>query len=241
MVFANRRRAGVALAARILSLDAEGDGLLGRHGRESPSAHGAPVVLALPRGGVPVGFEIAIALQAPLDVLLARKIGAPGNPELGIGAVAEDGTIVLSEEALRSLQVSAEQLEHSTAIAQDQLRERARLYRAGRAPVPLAGRTAIVVDDGLATGGTARAAVRAARTKGAGKVVLAAPVGARSTVSALRGDADEVVCLLEPEPMWAIGVWYRNFRQVSDEEVLSLLACARERSDADAAASDSPS
>ncbi len=250
--FADRRHAGRELGARILALDAEDRGLLrGSGDRSSSGAHpgagegagftagedarpiaadsSGPVVLALPRGGVPVGFEVAAALHAPLDVLVARKIGAPGNPELGMGAVAEGGVRVLSEEVLRGLLVSQEELEHSAAKAEAELRARAELYRAGRAPAALQGRTAIVIDDGLATGGTARAAIRAARAMGAGQVLLATPVGARSTVQELRQEADEVICLLEPEPMWAIGMWYRDFSQVPDEEVLALLRSAKER------------
>lgn len=223
-IFADRRAAGRALAERILALDAQpvaGAGPI--LDRSAP-----PVVLALPRGGVPVGFEVAAALGAPLDVLLARKIGAPGNPELGMGAVAEGGVRVLSEEVLRGLLVSDEELEHSAAGAEAELRRRVRLYRDDRPPLALEGRTAILVDDGLATGGTARAAIRAARARGAARVVLAAPVGAHSTVEALSEEADEVICLLEPEPMWAIGMWYRDFGQVPDHEVLTLLAQARD-------------
>lgn len=229
-VFANRGAAGRELAARIVELDAQ------RHGVQGPDAlppildgSASPVVLALPRGGVPVGFEVAAALHAPLDVLLARKIGAPGNPELGMGAIAEGGVRVLSEDVLRGLLVSQEELEHSSGTAEAEMRRRVRLYRGERPPVPLEGRTAIVVDDGLATGGTARAAIRAARRRGATRVLLAVPVGARSTVEALSLEADEVICLLEPEPMWAIGMWYRDFSQVPDNEVLTLLADARRR------------
>jgi putative phosphoribosyl transferase len=181
---------------------------------------------------VPVGYEVAAALHAPLDVLLVRKIGAPRNPELGLGAVAEGGVLVLSEEVLFGLHISVEQLERSISRAQTQMRVRAQRYRADRGPVPLQGSIAIIVDDGLATGGTARAAIEAARAKGASEVVLAVPVGARSTTQSLRSEADEVICLLEPEPMWAIGMWYRDFSQVRDEEVLTLLASAHERTKA---------
>jgi putative phosphoribosyl transferase len=225
-VFADRSHGGRALAIRLLQR-----GLLGRTPRGSPLTRtGPPVVLALPRGGVPVGFEIATALDAPLDVLLVRKIGAPGNPELGLGAVAEGGVRVLSNEVLLGLQISAEELECSTARAQTQMRLRAQRYRANRGPVPLRDSTAIIVDDGLATGGTARAAISAARAKGASQVVLAVPVGARSTTQSLRSEADEVICLLEPEPMWAIGMWYRDFSQVPDQQALELLTIAHERS-----------
>ncbi len=229
-VFANRRSAGQELAARIIDLDAQ------RHGVRGPDAvapildsSAPPVVLALPRGGVPVGFEVALALHAPLDVLLVRKIGAPGNPELGMGAIAEGGVRVLSEDVMRGLLVSQEELEHSASTAEAELRRRVRLYRDERPPVALEGRTAIVVDDGLATGGTARAAIQAAKRRGAARVLLAVPVGAQSTVEALALEADEVICLLEPEPMWAIGMWYSDFSQVPDNEVLTLLADARAR------------
>lgn len=228
-VFADRRQAGRELAARILELDAQ------RRGAECPSSlppilqdAAPPVVLALPRGGVPIGFEVAAALKAPLDVLLARKIGAPGNPELGMGAVAEGGVRVLSEEVLRGLLVSQEELEHSSSTAEAELRRRVRLYRDDRPPIALEGRTAIVVDDGLATGGTALAAIRAARARGAARVLLATPVGAPSTAQALAAEADEVICLLQPEPMWAIGMWYQDFSQVPDNEVMMLLAASRE-------------
>jgi putative phosphoribosyl transferase len=235
-VFADRSHAGRALAARLLQR-----GLLGRTPQGSPLARVAPpVVLALPRGGVPVGFEIARALDAPLDVLLVRKIGAPGNPELGLGAVAEGGVRVLSDEVILGLHVSEQDLERSTARALTQMRMRAQRYRADRDPVSLRDSTAIVVDDGLATGGTARAAICAARARGASQVVLAAPVGARSTAQSLRSEADEVICLLEPEPMWAIGMWYRDFSQVPDEQVLALLASAHERVEAGGRASDPP-
>jgi putative phosphoribosyl transferase len=229
-IFADRRQAGRELAARILALDAER-----RAAHEAADARlilersAPPVVLALPRGGVPVGFEVAAALGTPLDVLLARKIGAPGNPELGMGAVAEGGVRVLSEDVLHGLLVSQEELEHSAAGAEAEMRRRVRLYRDDRAPLALEGRTAILVDDGLATGGTARAAIRAARARGATQVVLATPVGAHGTVEALSTEADEVICLLEPEPMFAIGMWYRDFSQVPDHEVLTLLAQARDR------------
>jgi putative phosphoribosyl transferase len=228
--FADRRQAGRALGAQILELDAQRHGA-GQAAKSMPLGDDLmpAVVLSLPRGGVPVGFEVAAALHAPLRVLLARKIGVPGNPELGMGAIAEAGVRVLSEEVLSGLLISEKELEQSTEIAETEMRRRARLYRGEGPPVPLQGSTAIVVDDGLATGGTARAAIRAARKMGAARVVLAVPVGAPSTVQALSEEADEVICLLQPEPMWAIGMWYRNFDQVTDAEVLALLAEARER------------
>ncbi len=217
-IFADRRQAGRRLGARILAL-------------QSGHRPATPVVLALPRGGVPVGFEVQAALNAPLDVLLAGKIGAPGNPELGMGAVAEGGVRVLSEEVLRGVRVSEEDLDRSACAAEAEMRRRVRLYRGERTPIALEGRTAIIVDDGLATGCTACAAMLSARSRGAARVVLATPVGARGTVEALAGKADEVICLLVPEPMWAIGMWYDDFSQVSDHEVLMLLGQARDRAE----------
>ncbi|HEV3072518.1 MAG TPA: phosphoribosyltransferase family protein [Solirubrobacteraceae bacterium] len=207
--FADRRQAGRMLAERLQRLAEE-----------------QPVVLGLPRGGVPVAYEIAAALKAPLDVLVARKIGAPGNAELGVGAVAEGGVRVLSDAAIRSLLISAEELEHATARAVSEVAEGVRRYRAERPPISLANTTAVVVDDGLATGGTARAALRAVRAQGARRVVLAVPVGVPDTVRELADEADAVVCLLEPQPLWAIGLWYQDFAQVSDEEVRELLSRA---------------
>jgi putative phosphoribosyl transferase len=211
-IFSDRRQAGQALAARLRELDQQ---------------RLRPVVLGLPRGGVAVAYEIAIALEAPLDVLVVRKIGAPNNPELGIGAVAEGGVRVVSKETIRSLSISEEQVEQAAARVLGEVAERVRRYRTQSPPVPLAGRTAVVVDDGLATGGTARAALRAIRARGAARVLLAVPVGAPDAVRALAEEADGVVCLLEPRPLWAIGLWYENFSQVSESEVNELLARAR--------------
>jgi putative phosphoribosyl transferase len=209
--FSDRRAAGRALAESLAPLAGEG-----------------PVVLGLPRGGVAVAFEVALSLDAPLDVLVARKISAPENPELGIGAVAEGGVSVLNDKAVGNLLVDRGQLQVATARARAEVAERVRRYRAGMPPLPLWGRTAIVVDDGLATGATARAALRAVAGRGAARVVLAAPVGARATVEALGGEADELLCLFEPDPLWAIGLWYEDFSQISDEQVESLLALGRE-------------
>jgi putative phosphoribosyl transferase len=204
--FADRRQAGRELAERLRGLADE-----------------RPVVLALPRGGVPVAYEIAVALNAPLDVLVARKIGAPGNPELGVGAVAEGGVAVLSEETIRGLSISEDELQRATAQAAREVAEGVRRYRGEHPPISLRDRAVVVVDDGLATGGTAHAALRAVRGQGARRVVLAVPVGAPATVRMFAGDADAVVCLLEPQPLWAIGMWYEDFGQVSDEEVHELL------------------
>ena len=205
--YTDRRAAGRELAVRLSSLAIEN-----------------PVVLGLARGGMPVAFEVAQALQAPLDVLVVRKIGAPGNPELGIGAIAEGDVRVLNQEIVRELLVGVEELEAAIARARAEVEARVKRYRGGRPPLEVKGRTAIVVDDGLATGGTARAALRAVRAREPRRLILAVPVGAPGAVRSLRGEADEVVCLLEPELMWAVGVWYEHFEQTADADIAKLLA-----------------
>jgi putative phosphoribosyl transferase len=209
-IFADRRQAGRMLAERLRGFAGE-----------------RPVVLGLPRGGVNVAYEIALSLKAPLDVLVVRKIGAPGNPELGVGAVAEGGVRVLSDEAIRGLLIGEEELERACGQAASEVVEGVSRYRSGRPPISLRGRAVVVADDGLATGGTARAALRAVLAQGARSVVLAVPVGAPDTVRALAGEAGAVVCLRQPRPLWAIGLWYEDFSQVSDEEVRELLSRAR--------------
>jgi predicted phosphoribosyltransferase len=182
-----------------------------------------PVVVGLPRGGVPVAAEVARALDAPLDVAVVRKIGAPQNSEYAIGAVAEGGVHVLGRRMGRAADLTGAELDALIARAERELEERLRRYRGTRPPVPLEGRTVIVVDDGLATGRSALAAVRSLRRRGAARVILAAPVASREAASLLSEAADEVVCVEVPTDLWAVGAWYVDFRATSDEEVAALL------------------
>jgi putative phosphoribosyl transferase len=205
--YLDRRDAGRQLAEHLLSL-----------------APQDPVVLGLARGGVPVAYEVAQALGAPLDVLVVRKIGAPGDPEYGIGAIAEGGVRVLDEDALRRLFVSHEELEAAIARAETQIDERVARYRGERPPLAVEGRAVIIVDDGLATGGSARAALRAIRERKPRRLILAVPVGAPESVAALQTEADDVVCALEPESLRAVGAWYEDFAPTRDEEIVALLA-----------------
>ncbi|MCK6526908.1 phosphoribosyltransferase [Myxococcota bacterium] len=186
-----------------------------------------PMVLALPRGGVPVGFEVARALGAEMDVLVARKLGAPWEPELGIGAIAEGGGRYLDLGTIDTLGISDADIEEATAREEEELARRVRRYRGGLPPPDVRGRTVILVDDGIATGGTVRAAVRSLGELGAGRVVLAVPVAAPQTLARLLAEVDEVVCVYQPPELIAIGLWYQDFRQVTDEEVLDLLARVR--------------
>lgn len=206
--FANRRAAGIVLADR-----------LDRFARRDDV-----VVLALPRGGVPVAYEVALALGAPLDIFVVRKLGLPGHPELAMGAVASGGVRVLNDDVIGWYRIPAAAIEEVTRTERVELERRERAYRDGRSPVSIAGRTAILVDDGLATGSTMRAAVLAVRRLDPARVVVAVPVGARETCEALRESADEVVCAATPEPFYAVGSWYADFAQTTDEEVRRLLA-----------------
>jgi putative phosphoribosyl transferase len=183
----------------------------------------APLVLALPRGGVAVGYEIARALDAPLDVMMVRKLGVPWHPELGMGALAEGGAVYINREVLQEAELEPDELRTVIAEEARELERRVRRYRGGRPLPELKGRTVILVDDGLATGGTARAAVRALRGFGAGRIILAVPVAASETAEQLREEVDTLVCVQEPVNLWAIGTWYEDFHQMSDEEVLVLL------------------
>jgi predicted phosphoribosyltransferase len=181
------------------------------------------IVLALPRGGVPVGFEVARELQARLDVFLVRKLGVPGHPELAMGAIASGGVRVLSEDLIDELAIPRAIVENVAAREQLELERRDRAYR-GERPLPtLRDRTVILVDDGLATGATMEAAVRAARMHAPARIVVAVPVGAAETCANLRRTADEVVCVATPEPFRAVGLWYDRFDQTTDEEVIELL------------------
>ena len=186
-----------------------------------------PVVFALPRGGVPVGYEISRALEAPLDVFVSRKLGAPGQPEFGIGAVAAGGVRVLNEDVLRRLGIPDDYVEQITARETAEVERRLRYFRGERPEPDVGGRTAILVDDGLATGVTARAAVEALRSSGPQRLILAAPVCAAQTAQLLGPEVDELVCLESPSDLGAIGFWYKNFEQTSDEEVVELLERAR--------------
>ncbi len=181
------------------------------------------VVLAVPRGGVVVGYEVARALGASLDVVITRKIGAPDNPELAIGAVAEDGTYLLDQSIVGMLSVPegyvAEEVERQTA----EIKRRLKKYRGDAAPIQIEGRDVLLVDDGVATGATLRAALRSFQNRGAKSVTVAIPVGPPDTVAQLRREADRVVCLSTPDPFYAIGEFYENFDQTSDEKVIELL------------------
>jgi len=183
-----------------------------------------PVVLALPRGGVPVAAEVARALGAPLEVFVARKLGAPSQPELGIGAIAEGGDRVVDAHLVRMLGVDPARLDQLEADERHELARRVERYRGGRTLPDLSGRDVLLVDDGLATGVTAEAALGALRRLGPRRLVLAAPVGAADTVARLRAIADEVVCLLQPVTFQAVGSWYDDFTQTTDDEVTRLLA-----------------
>ena len=187
----------------------------------------APVVLALPRGGVPVGYEVARTLGAPLDVLVARKIGAPSQPELGIGAIAPGGVIVLDERTVAALGVTEAELETIVTRETAEMERRLARYRGDRAPPELRDRPVIVVDDGLATGVTARAAVASVRLEEPRAVVLAVPVAALESARAFGALVDDLVAVIMPHDFRAVGLWYEDFEQTSDEEVLALLDRAR--------------
>jgi predicted phosphoribosyltransferase len=206
-VFANRQEAGAALAARLSEY-------AGRHD---------VVVLALPRGGVPVAAEVARALAAPLDIFVVRKLGVPGYRELAMGAIASGGIRVLNHEVVDGLRIPESVIQTVAADEGRELARRESAYRGGRAAIPLKDRIVIVVDDGLATGATMRAAVQALRRLAPSRIIVAVPVGATRTCLELQRDADDVVCLATPEPFAAVGEWYVDFSETSDDEVRGLL------------------
>ena len=181
------------------------------------------VVLALPRGGVPVGYEVARVLGVPLDVFVVRKLGVPGREELALGAVASGGVRVLNEELVARLRFGEREIEPIVERELAEVERRERAYRGGRPPLELERKQAILVDDGLATGATMRAAALAVRKLGPQRVVAAVPVAARQTRDGFRGDVDEIVCAFTPEPFYAVGVWYEDFGQTDDQEVRELL------------------
>jgi len=197
------------------------------------------VVLGLPRGGVPVAFEVAEALHAPLDVLLVRKLGVPFRPELAFGAIGEGGVRVISDDVVREARLSDRQIAAVETMQWDELQRRSERFRAGHPRISLRGRVAVIVDDGIATGATARAACQVARAQGASRVVLAVPIGPPDTARRFATCADDVVCLLKPESYFAVGQGYRNFTQTTDGEVVALLDRAR-RGFRSAAGADAP-
>jgi predicted phosphoribosyltransferase len=184
------------------------------------------LVLALPRGGVPVAYEVARALGAPLDVFVVRKLGVPGHEELAMGAVATGGVRVLNEDVVRGLRIPDRMIDAVTALEQQELARRERLYRGDRTPPDVRGRTVILVDDGLATGATMHAAIAALRQQEPARIVVAVPTAAPETCNVLRAEVDDVVCAITPEPFHAVGLWYEDFSQTTDEEVRELLARA---------------
>lgn len=211
-LFRDRREAGIQLAGAL---------------RHLAPLH--PLVLALPRGGVPVAFEVAQALQADLDLLFVRKLGAPGYEELGIGAVVDgaEPQLVLNEEVVRQLAPSPNYIRAEMQRQLGEIERRRQAYMGNEAPIPIEGRTVIVVDDGIATGGTVKAALKGVRKAGPARLILAVPVAPQDTIEALEGECEEIVCLAQPYPFLAVGVHYARFDQTSDDEVVRLLAAAR--------------
>ena len=208
--FADRFDAGRELATRLAKYRGQKD----------------RVVLALPRGGVPVGYEVATRLRLPLDVFIVRKLGVPGYEELAMGALASGGVCVLNEDLLAQLPHAKQLVEKVAAVEREEIERREREYRDGRPPRVLDGCTVLLVDDGVATGATMKAAVKALRRQNVAKIVVAVPVGAPQTCAELREEADETVCILEPESFYAVGQYYRDFSQITDEEVREFLAAA---------------
>jgi putative phosphoribosyl transferase len=210
--FVDRESAGRALAQKL------------QHYKGTPDL----LIIGLPRGGVVVAFQVALALQAQLDAFIVRKLGAPYQPELAMGAVAEGGMLLLNDAVVNYLSVSKEFIEETAREQMVEVERRQKLYRGDRAMAKIAGRTVIVVDDGLATGATMKVAVRALKRKEPSKLVIAVPLGAASTCSELKNEADELICLMTPEPFFAVGSWYENFEQTTDQQVRELLQKAHD-------------
>ena len=208
--FVNRTEAGEILAEAL-------SGYAGKSGI---------LVLALPRGGVPIAYEVAKALSAPLDLWLVRKLGVPGQEELAMGAIAGKNTLVLNDDIIAALNISQPTIDSIIAREQAELERRNQHYRHGKPPPDVEGNTILIIDDGLATGATMRAAIASLRQAAAARVIAAVPVGAMSTCRKIGQEADELVCLHTPEPFYGVGQWYSDFSQTSDEEVLALLARA---------------
>ncbi len=206
MLFNDRRDAGRRLAKRLAAEDLPN-----------------PVVEGIPRGGVVVAHEVAKALGAPLDVVISRKVGAPGNPELAVGAVAPDGALVLDHALVKALGVDERYLKEEAARQREEIARRLNRYRQGAPAIAVTGASVVVVDDGIATGATVLAALRGLRAAGPARLVLAVPVAPPDTLQRLSAEADAVVCLATPEPFYAVGQFYRHFEQTSDEEVMELL------------------
>lgn len=210
MLFKDRTEAGRTLAERLM-----------RYANRSDT-----LVLGLPRGGVPVAFEVARTLNAPLDVVIARKLGVPGQEEFAMGAIASGGVTVFNEEIMEQLNISAESLQAVIARETEELERREVMYRGGQSPLDVSGRIVILIDDGLATGSTMQAAIAALKNQ-AFRLVVAVPVAAQQTCEELRAIVDELICATTPEPFYGVGQWYENFSQTTDEEVQRLLKKAQ--------------
>jgi putative phosphoribosyl transferase len=212
MLFQNRQQAGRVLASNLMRYANRPD----------------VIVLALPRGGVPVGYEVARALNVPLDVFVVRKLGVPGHEELAMGAIASGGVRVLNEDIVRALGIPQSVIDLVAAREERELERRERDYRDGRPPLDVRGRTVILVDDGLATGSSMRVSAQALRKKQPAHIVVAVPVAAHSTCEEFESEVDQVICAATPEPFQAVGQWYQDFSQTTDEEVRDLLRRANE-------------
>lgn len=212
MLFRDRAEAGRMLAKKLMKYAGRPDVL----------------VLALPRGGVPVAYEVARALHAPLDIFLVRKLGLPGREELAMGAIASGGVLVLNNDVVRALNIPEHVMQSVAEEERQELQRRERLYRGDQPAVNVRGRTVILIDDGLATGSSMRAAMAALRQQVPARIVIAVPVGPPETCAEFQGEADGAVCALTPEPFYAVGLWYQNFSQTTDEEVRELLERAAE-------------